>query len=69
MSNPDNAPRIFLSVEDLALRYGISPATVHAWIYKGEAPRSYKIGRYRRFKLDDVVAWEEGRASASREVT
>lgn len=52
----------FLSVDDLADRYGVSPATVHTWIYKRTGPRSYKIGRHRRFRLDDVLAWEESNA-------
>lgn len=59
MSDVDNSPRIFLSVEDLALRDGVPPATVHAWLYRGDAPRSYKIGRHRRFKLVDVEKWED----------
>lgn len=55
-------PEGFLSVEDLAARYQVSPATVHQWLYKGTAPRSLKIGRYRRFRMDDVLVWEEAQA-------
>ncbi len=50
------------SVEDLANRYQVSEATVHQWLYKGTAPRSLKIGRYRRFRVEDVLAWEESHA-------
>lgn len=52
----------FLSVENLASRYQVSEATVHQWLYKGTAPRSLKIGRYRRFRMEDVLAWEEAQA-------
>ena len=54
----------FLSVEQLADRYAVSGATVHQWLYKGSGPRSLKIGKYRRFRLADVLAWENERADA-----
>ena len=66
MTSDDLEEPQFLSVDDLAARYGVSPATVHTWIYTGTAPRSYKLGRHRRFKLRDVVIWEESRASDER---
>jgi predicted DNA-binding transcriptional regulator AlpA len=47
-----------LSIDDLAARYQVSPATVHQWLYKRTGPRSLKIGRYRRFRLADVLEWE-----------
>ena len=53
---------LFLSVDDLSQRYGVSPSTVHQWLYKRSAPRSFKIGRHRRFRLTDVIAWEETHA-------
>lgn len=51
-----------LSVEDVAARYQVSPATIHQWLYRGTAPRSIKVGKYRRWKLEDVLAWEEAHA-------
>ncbi len=63
MREDDGPSQTFVSVEELAERYGLSNATVHAWIYRGSAPRSYKIGKYRRFKLSDVLIWEEARAT------
>ena len=59
MESAQEATTPFLSVDELAARYSVSPATVHAWIYKRTGPRSHKIGRHRRFRLDDVLAWEE----------
>lgn len=53
---------VLLSTDDLAARYQVSRATVHQWIYKGTAPRSLKIGKHRRFHMDDVLNWEEAQA-------
>jgi predicted DNA-binding transcriptional regulator AlpA len=54
---------IYLDVKGLAARYpGVTPATVYAWLYKGTAPQSIKLGKRRLFKLADVVAWEHQHA-------
>ena len=37
-------------------------ATVHQWLYKGIAPKSYKVGKHRRFQWADVDAWLETKA-------
>lgn len=55
----------FLSTHDLADRYQVSVASVHQWLSKGTAPRSMKIGRHRRFRLDDVLSWEASRADSA----
>jgi excisionase family DNA binding protein len=52
----------FLSVDELAERYAVPAATIHQWLHKGTGPRSLKIGRYRRFRVADVLAWEDSRA-------
>jgi excisionase family DNA binding protein len=53
---------VFLSVEDLAARYGVPKPSIYGWLHRGTAPRSHKFGRHRRFRLDDVLAWEADRA-------
>lgn len=45
------------SVDEVAQFCGVSPATVHQWLHKGTAPKSYKIGKYRRFRWAEVLAW------------
>lgn len=50
------------SVDDVAEFLHVSPATVHAWLYRGTAPKSYKIGKHRRFRWADVHAWMETQA-------
>ncbi len=59
---PDAEGDRLLSVGDLAARYNVPEATVHQWLYKGTAPRSLKIGRYRRWRLADVLQWEDAHA-------
>lgn len=56
----------FLSVADLADRYGVPVPTVYAWLHKGTAPPSLKIGKHRRFRLSDVLAWEDERTDTTQ---
>jgi predicted DNA-binding transcriptional regulator AlpA len=58
MNGPDHT---FLGVSELAARYDVPEPTVHAWLYEGTAPPSLKVGKYRRFRLSDVLAWESER--------
>lgn len=58
---------VYLDVKGLAARYpGVTPSTVHTWLYKGTAPQSIKLGKRRLFKLADVVAWEKQHAEGDR---
>ncbi|MHB8451406.1 MAG: helix-turn-helix transcriptional regulator [Mycobacteriales bacterium] len=45
---------------------GIPVATLHQLNYKGTAPRSFKVGRHRRYDPRDVWAWLSERASDRR---
>lgn len=42
---------------------GVSPATLHDLNYKRTGPRSFKVGRHRRYDPRDVLAWLGERAS------
>ncbi len=53
----------FLSHSETASYLGIPEATLYALEYKGTGPRSYKIGRHRKYRLTDIEAWIEQRAS------
>ncbi|MFG1855008.1 helix-turn-helix transcriptional regulator [Actinomadura geliboluensis] len=50
-----------LTPEDLAERYDVPLKTVYGWNSDGTGPRRMKIGRYVRYRLADVIAWENER--------
>jgi excisionase family DNA binding protein len=50
--------RAWLTPEQLAARLTVPKATLYQWRHKGDGPRSCRIGRHLRYRLDDVEAWE-----------
>lgn len=54
-----------LSPEDLAEREGVPLQTVYGWNKTRKGPQYMRIGRYVRYRLADVVAWEDSRVVAS----
>jgi predicted DNA-binding transcriptional regulator AlpA len=50
-----------LDPESLAEREGVPLETVYRWNSRGGGPRFMKIGRHVRYKLADVIAWENSR--------
>jgi excisionase family DNA binding protein len=42
---------------------GLPVTTLHQLNHKGTGPRSFKVGRHRRYAEADVLAWLESRAS------
>jgi excisionase family DNA binding protein len=54
-------PRL-LTVRELADLLQVPPKTIYTWRYKGTGPPALPIGRYLRFRTDDVLAWLETRA-------
>ena len=50
-----------LSPEDLAEREGVPLQTVYSWNRDRSGPPFMKIGRHVRYKLADVITWEESR--------
>jgi DNA-binding transcriptional regulator YiaG len=48
-------------MQDLADRCGVPLQTVRQWRMKGTGPRGMAIGRYVRYRLSDVLDWEESR--------
>ncbi len=53
----------FWSHQETAEYLGIPSTTLHQLNYRGVGPRSFKIGRHRKYKPADVDAWCEGHAS------
>lgn len=50
-----------LTVSDLAAREGVPEGTVYQWNSRGTGPRYMIIGRHVRYRLADVIAWENSR--------
>lgn len=44
---------------DLANRLGLSVATLADWAHKGTGPRYARFGKHVRYRLSDVIKWEE----------
>ncbi len=56
----------FWSHGETSAYLGIPEATLHQMNYKGTGPKSYKIGRHRKYRPADVDRWCEDRASTPR---
>jgi predicted DNA-binding transcriptional regulator AlpA len=64
MSSSSTLPASLWSHAQTAAYLGVPEATLHALNYKRTGPRSYKIGKHRKYDPADVAAWLETRASA-----
>ena len=57
----------YLTTEDLSVRYDLKPDTIKRWRVRGQGPNYYKVGPIGlapkapsiRYKLADVLAWEQ----------
>jgi predicted DNA-binding transcriptional regulator AlpA len=54
-----------LSPAELAERYGLPLETIYGWQRTRTGPQFMKIGRHVRYRLADVIAWENSRTVAS----
>jgi predicted DNA-binding transcriptional regulator AlpA len=54
-----------MSPEELARREGVPVQTVYGWNKTRTGPRFMKIGRHVRYRVADVIAWENSRTIAS----
>lgn len=64
-STLDLPPRLW-SHQETADFLGLPPATLHYLNSRRTGPRSYKVGRHRRYDPRDVLAWLALRASEAR---
>jgi predicted DNA-binding transcriptional regulator AlpA len=58
--------RPHLTISDLATREGVPESTVYTWNSRRVGPRYLKIGRHVRYRLEDVIAWEDSRYAEDR---
>jgi hypothetical protein len=49
---------VWLTREDVALRWKLPPKTLAQWASQHKGPPFTKIGRWCRYRTSDVVAWE-----------
>lgn len=61
-TTPVSAP--LLSMQDLAVRFQVPLQTVRLWRHKGYGPAGFQVGRFVRYRLADVVAWEQAQLDA-----
>ena len=47
------------SVQDVADYLGVPTKTLYQWRCTGYGPRAKRVGKYLRYKPDDVIAWFE----------
>jgi predicted DNA-binding transcriptional regulator AlpA len=60
---PNVKASAFWSHQETAEYLGIPSTTLHQLNYRGVGPRSFKIGRHRKYRPADVDAWCESHAS------
>lgn len=60
--NPDD---VWLSTDELAARLKIPKKTLAVWASAGRGPRYARIGRYRRYRLTDLLLWEQDQLDKS----
>lgn len=51
-----------LSVDDLSEVLGVPVNTLYQWRCKGYGPRGLRMGKYVRYRPDDVQAWIDQQA-------
>ena len=55
-----------LSVQELAELLQIPTKTIYTWRYKRIGPPAVPMGKYLRFRVEDVAAWLDARADVRR---
>lgn len=54
----NTADAVWLSRKDLSARLCVPEKTPAEWATKGTGPRYARFGRHVRYRLSDVIAWE-----------
>jgi predicted DNA-binding transcriptional regulator AlpA len=55
-----------LSVQDLADLLQVPVKTIYAWRYKRIGPPAVPMGKYLRFRAEDVAVWLDSHTDAPR---
>lgn len=62
----NRAEPMFLTVQEVAELLRVSPATVRAWIAKGEGPPAMRFGKQIRYRPERVMEWVEEQEGGAR---
>jgi len=54
---PAHTGRVWMTGEDVAREYDLSPHTVKAWRYRGQGPPFYRMHRAIRYRRSEVEEW------------
>jgi excisionase family DNA binding protein len=46
-----------MTIDELAAYLQVSDQTIYQWRRRGAGPRGFRVGRYVRFRREDVDAW------------
>ena len=57
LSEGESIPDRLWTSQETANFLGIAIATLYQLTYKGTGPRCYQVGKYRRFRPFEVLAW------------
>jgi predicted DNA-binding transcriptional regulator AlpA len=60
----ESAEDRWISRPELATRLGVPVKTLAEWASKGSGPRYAKFGKHVRYRLKDVIAWENDQFAA-----
>lgn len=64
-SKPEQTPAgRMLDIEQVADQLGVPVGTIRFWKAQGDAPKAYKVGRYLRWRQQDIDEWLEGREAS-----
>ena len=57
-----NTPKIapLWSVDDVAEYLRVPVQTLYSWRAKGAGPKARRVGKYLRYRPEDVIAWFDG---------
>lgn len=53
------------TVAEVAEFLGVPIATIYAWRHRGAGPPAFRVGRYLRFRADEVSAWLDAQRDGS----
>lgn len=55
---------VTLGPPDLSARWDVPVKTIYTWRTTGYGPRGFRVGKYLRYRLEDVEAWEAEQIAA-----